>query len=166
MREREGRRKTGSFFVRRSRGSTPWTRSRPIVLARAFGFYFELINLAETNHRKRRRLSRQLGGGETERGSLRGTLKEMRRVGIPAEEALELLGRVMVVPVFTAHPTEVARRSVIFKRRRISDFLEQFDRIPALERATGRLEEGLTAEITELWETDEVRSRRPTVWTK
>jgi phosphoenolpyruvate carboxylase len=133
-------------------------------LVRAFAFYFELINLAETNHRKRRRLSRQLsGGGETERGSLRGTLKEMRKVGIPAGEALELLGRVMVVPVFTAHPTEVARRSVIFKRRRIGDLLEQLDRIPLSGEQLERLEEGLTAEITELWETDEVRSRRPTV---
>ena len=52
-------------------------------LSRAFAFYFELINLAETNHRKRRRLSLQLSG-ETgaQRGSLRGTLREMRRVGI------------------------------------------------------------------------------------
>jgi phosphoenolpyruvate carboxylase len=133
-------------------------------LARAFAFYFELINLAETNHRKRRRLSRQLfGSGEAERGSLQGTLREMRKVGISAEEALDLLGRVEVVPVFTAHPTEVARRSVIFKRRRIGDFLEQLDRIPLSSEQLERLEEGLTAEITELWETDEVRSRRPTV---
>jgi phosphoenolpyruvate carboxylase len=137
---------------------------RAYRLARAFAFYFELINLAETNHRKRRRLSRQLSGSdETERGSLRGTLREMRKAGIPAEEAMELLGRVMVIPVFTAHPTEVARRSVIFKRRRIGDFLEQLDRIPLSGEQLERFEEGLAAEITELWETDEVRSRRPTV---
>src|ERR1700678_1395425 len=100
-------------------------------LARAFAFYFELINLAETNHRKRRRLSLQLSGEEeTQRGSMRGTLREMRKVGIPAEEALEFLRQVLVVPVFTAHPTEVARRSVMFKRRRMSDLLEQLDCIP------------------------------------
>jgi phosphoenolpyruvate carboxylase len=84
-------------------------------LARAFAFYFELINLAETNHRKRRRLSLQLTGeAETQRGSLRGTLRAMRNAGITAEEALDWLRCISIVPVFTAHPTEVARRVVMF----------------------------------------------------
>ena len=81
-------------------------------LSRAFAFYFELINLAETNHRKRRRLSAQiregkstqgsslegtslsgaaLGGSGALRGTLRGTLCAMRKVGISAEEALDWL---------------------------------------------------------------------------
>ena len=52
-------------------------------MSRAFAFYFELINLAETNHRKRRRLSLQLSGDTVaQRGSLGGTLGDMRRVGI------------------------------------------------------------------------------------
>jgi phosphoenolpyruvate carboxylase len=55
-------------------------------LSRAFGFYFELINLAETNHRKRRRLSLQLSGDKAaQRGSLRGTLRAMRQTGITAD---------------------------------------------------------------------------------
>ena len=91
-------------------------------LSRAFGFYFELINLAETNHRKRRRLSSQVTGDtHSQRGTLRGTLSAMKPAGISAEAALEWLGRIFIVPVFTAHPTEVARRSVMFKRRRIGD---------------------------------------------
>src|SRR5579871_1867520 len=99
---------------------------RAILLTRAFAFYFELINLAETNHRKRRRLALQLtGDAGKQRGSLAGTLAAMRRVGISAEEALEWLRKVLVVPVFTAHPTEVARRSVMFKRRRIGELLAE-----------------------------------------
>jgi phosphoenolpyruvate carboxylase len=133
-------------------------------LSRAFAFYFELINLAETNHRKRRRLSLQLSGGNsTQRGSLRGTLREMKRVGISAAEALDWLRRIFIVPVFTAHPTEIARRSVLFKRRRIGEFLEKLDRIPVPDEEISRLQEQLIAEITALWQTDEVRSRRPTV---
>ena len=88
----------------------------------------------------------------------------MRRVGITAEEALDWLKRVLIVPVFTAHPTEVARRSVMFKRRRIGEFLEALDRIPVPEQDLARLEELVLAEITSLWQTDEVRSRRPTVY--
>jgi phosphoenolpyruvate carboxylase len=138
---------------------------RAILLTRAFAFYFELINLAETNHRKRRRTALHMSGDAgRQRGSLAGTLCEMRRVGISAEEALDWLGRVLIVPVFTAHPTEVARRSVMFKRRRIGEFLAGLDRIPVPEQEMARLEEAIRAEITSLWQTDEVRSRRPTVY--
>src|ERR1700727_2814700 len=131
-------------------------------LARAFAFYFELINLAETNHRKRRRLSLQLSA-EAQRGSLRGTLRAMRAAGISGEEALNWLRSISIIPVFTAHPTEVARLVVMFKRRRIDDLLEQLDRIPLSDEQLELFEESLTAEIAALWETDEVRTRRPTV---
>ena len=138
---------------------------RALLLTRAFAFYFELINLAETNHRKRRRLALQLTGEAVrQRGSLAGTLAEMRRVGISVEEAMESLRRILVVPVFTAHPTEVARRTVMTKRRRIGDFLARLDRIPVPEQEMARLEDSIRAEITSLWQTDEVRSRRPTVY--
>ena len=138
---------------------------RAVLLTRAFAFYFELINLAETNHRKRRRIALQLSGeAARQRGSLTGTLREMHRVGISAEETLDWLRRVRIVPVFTAHPTEVARRSVMSKRRRIGDFLTRLDRIPVPEQELGRLEDLIRAEITSLWQTDEVRSRRPTVY--
>ena len=137
-------------------------------LARAFGFYFELINLAETNHRKRRRLSLQLNqntspSSSIQRGDLRGTLRRLRQAGFTAEQVHTLLASICVSPVFTAHPTEVARRSVMFKRRRISDLLEQLDRIPVPESHLESLERDLLAEITALWQTDDVRSARPTV---
>jgi phosphoenolpyruvate carboxylase len=138
---------------------------RATLLTRAFAFYFELINLAETNHRKRRRMALRLSGeAGRQRGSLEGTLAEMKRVGIGAEEALEYLRRVLIVPVFTAHPTEAARRTVMFKRRRIGEFLAMLDQIPIPEQEMARLEELVLAEITSLWQTDEVRSRRPTVY--
>jgi len=146
-------------------------------LARAFSFYFELINLAETNHRKRRRLANQLdataeAGSKSEpdaksekvqRGSLRGTLRQLRLAGISLQDAFALLEKICISPVFTAHPTEVARRSVMFKRRRISDLLEQLDRIPLPAPEMEALELDLTAEITALWQTDDVRTARPTV---
>ena len=138
---------------------------RALLLTRAFGFYFELINLAETNHRKRRRLALQVSGSAgKQRGSLAGTLRAMQRVGISAQDALGWLQKVLVVPVFIAHPTEVARRSVMFKRRRIGELLEQLDSIPVPVGDLQRLEEEVLAEITSLWQTDEVRSRRPTVY--
>src|SRR3569833_192317 len=138
---------------------------RALLLTWAYAFYFELINLAETNHRKRRRIALQLSGeAGKQRGSLAGTLCEMRRVGITAEEAMEWLRRILIVPVFTAHPTEIARRTVMTKRRRIGEFLTRLDQIPVPVQEMARLEDAIRAEITSLWQTDEVRSRRPTVY--
>jgi phosphoenolpyruvate carboxylase len=133
-------------------------------LARAFAFFFELTNLAETNHRKRRRLSHQLDpNAGPQRGSFRGTLRALKLAGVTAEEARALLDRITVTPVFTAHPTEVARRSVMSKRRRISTLLEQLDRIPVPEAELESLEQEVIAEITALWQTDDVRMARPAV---
>ena len=134
-------------------------------LARAFSFYFELINLAETNHRKRRRLANQLDATaeKVQRGSLRGALRYMRLGGLTADQAFDVLTKICISPVFTAHPTEVARRSVMFKRRSISDLLEKMDRIPLPASEMDALERDLTAEITALWQTDDVRTARPTV---
>ena len=53
----------------------------------------------------------------------------MREAGNSGNAALDWLGAICVIPVFTAHPTEVARRVVMFKRRRIADLLEQLDQV-------------------------------------
>jgi len=133
-------------------------------LARAFAFYFELINLAETNHRKRRRRAALLDAtAAPQRGSLRGTFRRLRDAGVDRAEALQLLARICITPVFTAHPTEVARRSVMFKRRRISEILEQLDSVPIPPAELDAMQTSLLAEITALWQTDDVRTARPTV---
>jgi phosphoenolpyruvate carboxylase len=133
-------------------------------MTKAFAIYFELTNLAETNHRKRRRRAAQ---SSTELlaqpGSFLGTLRRMRAAGINEEQARNWLNKIEVTLVFTAHPTEVARRTVLFKRHRIVEELEQLDRLPLTEREAEKHEQAIIAEITGLWQTDEVRRRRPTV---
>src|SRR6185369_7156553 len=132
-------------------------------IVKAFSTYFELTNLAETNHRKRRRRAVQLAAGEDKPGSLRGTLLRMRDSGISAESALDWLRQIEVIPVFTAHPTDVARRVVHFKQRRIARELEALDRLPLADAEVARAQGAMLAEITPLWQTDEVRRRKPTV---
>lgn len=132
-------------------------------LTKAFAIYFELTNLAETNHRKRRRRAAEVSGAQPQAGTFLGTLRRVRDAGASAEEALELLARVEVVPVFTAHPTEVARRTVLFKRARIAAELERLDGLPLSDKRARAAAERIAAEITALWQTDEVRRRQPTV---
>ena len=133
-------------------------------MAKAFAIYFELTNLAETNHRKRRRRAAQASPElPAQPGSFLGTLRRMRDAGITQKKALEWLAKIEVILVFTAHPTEVARRTVLFKRQRIARELEQLDRLPLTDREAEKHEQAIIAEITSLWQTDEVRRRQPTV---
>jgi phosphoenolpyruvate carboxylase len=133
-------------------------------LTKAFSIYFELTNLAETNHRKRRRRAGQLQTDERPQpGTLLGTLLRLRESGVPAEAVLEHLREIEVVPVFTAHPTEVSRRTVLFKRRRIAQMLEELDRLPLADSEVDVRAESILGEITALWQSDEVRRSQPTV---
>jgi phosphoenolpyruvate carboxylase len=133
-------------------------------LTKSFALYFELINLAETNHRKRRRRASQLiQGYAVQPGTLRGTLRRLRDNGCNLDTLLEHLRRIEVTPVFTAHPTEVARRTILFKRRRIAAELERLDRLPLTGEESIQAEEAIATEVATLWQTDAVRRRRPTV---
>src|SRR5262249_20689173 len=83
--------------------------------------------------------------------------------GISAEAAIEALGHICVEPVFTAHPTEFARRAVLAKRVLISQHLEALDQEPLSDATAARGQEAILAEVTSLWQTDDIRSKRPTV---
>lgn len=133
-------------------------------ITKAFAIYFELANLAETNHRKRRRRAAKLYPHQPPlAGSFRGTLLRMREAGMSVDQVLTALERIKVVPVFTAHPTEAARRTVLLKRRRIAKRLERLDRLPLPVPEALALENAIIAEITALWQTDEVRVQKPQV---
>ena len=133
-------------------------------VSKAFGSYFELTNLAETNHRKRRRRAAQLHSEEPPLpGSFRGTLLQLRKEGFSAEDVLRALGEVEVTPVFTAHPTEITRRTTLLKRRRIADQLQQIDELPLSDADAANHESILLSEISGLWQTDEVRLTKPSV---
>src|SRR3984885_2997463 len=133
-------------------------------VTKAFAIYFELTNLAETNHRKRRRRAAKLHTDQPPlAGSFRGTLLRMREAGISAVDALAALRKVKIVPVFTAHPTEVARRTVLMPRRRMAEYLEHLDQLPLTAADAAEYETLILAEITSLWQSDEVRMKKPGV---
>jgi phosphoenolpyruvate carboxylase len=138
-------------------------------VTKAFAIYFELTNLAETNHRKRRRRAARMLSGSTLSaktpvdGSFRGTLVRMKSSGVSAEAMLRSLGKVKVTPVFTAHPTEITRHTIRVKRRRIAASLEHLDQLLLADSEAREYEALILAEITALWQTDEVRLNQPTV---
>jgi phosphoenolpyruvate carboxylase len=138
--------------------------ARAYQVTKAFATYFELTNLAETNHRKRRRRAGKLDRDHASLpGSFRGTLLRMKDSGMSAQDALAALSQIQITPVFTAHPTEVARQTVLLKRRRITKQLERLDRLPLTPQDAEICENNIRAEVTSVWQTDEVRLTKPTV---
>jgi len=138
--------------------------SHAYQVTKAFATYFELTNLAETNHRQRRRRAGKLDREHPPLpGSFRGTLARMKEAGISAADAIAALNQIAITPVFTAHPTEVARQTVLLKRRRIAKELERLDRLPLTSEEAQDCENNIRAEVTSLWQTDEVRMAKPTV---
>ena len=133
------------------------------LVVRAFAIYFELVNLAETNHRKRRRRAGQVNHSEPQAGTISGTFRRFKKAGISFNEVFAALHSVRAIPVFTAHPTEVARRTVLMKRERLSKLLESLDVSPLTDESAEKVAGEIAAEITALWQSDEVRRRTPTV---
>ena len=128
-------------------------------LVRAFLMYFHLANVAEQVHR-----GRELAALRARHGSwLAQAVTRISDAGVPAAELAEELARLGVRPVFTAHPTEAARRTVLAKIRDVAGLLDErvlVDGDPVGERrVTRRLEELIDL----LWQTDELRIVRPDV---
>ena len=117
-------------------------------LARAFTAYFHLANVTEQVHR-----SAGLRKDGTPGGWLSQTVRRIADAGVDAETLAAELRHVTVRPVFTAHPTEVARRSTLDKLRRVAALLEEPD--------SPRRSRRLTESIELLWQTDEIRVEPP-----
>lgn len=133
------------------------------ALVRAFAAYFEVVNLAERIHRIRRRRDYLRAEATPQEGSLADAVQRLAAAGIGPDGAAALFERLQIEPVFTAHPTEATRRTLLEKEQVIGRLLvDRLDpsRTPDEERASlGRIRE----EVTAAWQTDPHPSERPTV---
>ena len=139
------------------------TPAHAALVARAFATYFQVVNVAERVHRIRRHRDHQLHGDSRPPEGLRDVLYRLHGAGVSVEALLATLGQLDIEPVFTAHPTEAVRRSLLEKEAEIVRSLLadlSAERTPG-ERETdwARLRMALTAG----WQTAEGTPVRPTV---
>jgi phosphoenolpyruvate carboxylase len=129
-------------------------------VVRAFGLYFQLVNLAEERHRVRtlRRRSRapRAGSGDSLARSVTVLARAHGRTEIEA-----LVGRLSITPVLTAHPTEARRRTLLLALRRCARLLERLDDPRLTPDEDADVRRRLREEITLLWRTAELRSTTP-----
>jgi phosphoenolpyruvate carboxylase len=133
-------------------------------LVRAFSAWFQVVNLAEKVHRIRRR--RQYFLKESTRpqpGGVEDALAALKARGASFDEVLALIGSLRIEPVFTAHPTESTRRTMLRKQQRITQLL--LDRLdPTLAPNEVRSIAGrLRTELTAAWQTEDHPREKLTV---
>ncbi|MDR7076529.1 phosphoenolpyruvate carboxylase [Neobacillus niacini] len=131
---------------------------------RAFSMYFHLINVAEQNHRIRRRRQYQLEDDSiVQPGSIESAILSLKENNINGTMIQDVLNKLSLELVITAHPTEAAKRSILEIQQRIAVILKKLDH-PLLTKSERRkLEESLFNEVTILWQTDELRHNKPSV---
>jgi phosphoenolpyruvate carboxylase len=131
-------------------------------LANAFALYFQLVNLAEERDTVRRLGSAGRQGGPAEEGTPDAAVDWLLERGWSGVAVGELLSRMRITPVLTAHPTEARRRTMLTALRRCYRLLEQLD-----DRRLGPADEAeirrrLREEISVLWRSSAVRRLAPT----
>lgn len=148
--------------------------SEAYEMAMAFTTYFELVNLCEEHYRtmKLRRYRAERAAGrraEPVRESIEAALIELKRQGVTAETLQGMLDRMSIELVFTAHPTEAKRRTVLTKLRRLADLLkanaQPWDADGSVQSFIGNpaLAGIMKREIAALWLTDRARTVQPAV---
>lgn len=136
-------------------------------ISRAFSNFLALANSAE-NHHRIRRLREHLNSSQSEYGlwpkadSCAGSIKNLLKDGVNPDSIMRALSSQKVEIVLTAHPTEVNRRTMLRKHRRVKEILEQQDRHDLSLYERKQLQQQLEAEILSIWESDNLRRVKPT----
>jgi phosphoenolpyruvate carboxylase len=161
--------------IRRREGDAEATRElevrvagRPPAVARdlvrAFSAWFQAVNLAEKVHRIRRRREYFLtDSARPQPGGVEDALATLKADGATLADVLALLASLRIEPVFTAHPTESTRRTILRKQQRVAELL--FDRLdPTLTPQETRGVWGrVRTEMTTAWQTEDHPRERLTV---
>jgi len=132
-------------------------------LVRAFSTWFHVVNLAEQLHRVRRRRAYAGDSEHPQPGGIEDALHQLKAHGLKLDDTLELFRGTRIEPVFTAHPTESPRRTILRQQQRIAEILlERLNTsVPPHEQRT--LWERLRTELTTGWQTEEHQRERLTV---
>ena len=158
-----------------NRGSLPGTGQAAVVddlaaldlatiesIIRAFGLYFQVINVAEERDRVRSLRRRERAGrGAPLKNSLAAAIDRLLAGGTTPAALKELVAGLSVAPVLTAHPTEARRRTLLLALRRVARLVEQLDNSRLTPSEDRDLRRRLREEVTLLWRTAELRSISP-----
>ena len=128
-----------------------------VHVVRSFSIYFSLVNIAEEAYQHKQRRREVSRDGPLWIGSFDATMREFYQEGISAEQVQYLLDRLAYIPVFTAHPTEAKRRTILEALRRIFIISEDLETTRLSRIQKDDIQAKLERHIRILYESDEVR---------
>jgi phosphoenolpyruvate carboxylase len=133
------------------------SREQTMIVARAFSYFSHLANLAEDLHHSRRNRQAEFAGEPPANGSLTRALDRITAAGVTAETLDAFFGNGVVVPVLTAHPTEVQRKSVRDLETQIEQLLQQRERTRLTPQEQSGHDEAIQRAVLALWQTRMLR---------
>ncbi|MEX3557274.1 MAG: phosphoenolpyruvate carboxylase, partial [Burkholderia sp.] len=157
---REDDREAAQTLDRMLRKLTP---EQTVSVVRAFSYFSHLANIAEDRHHNRRRRIHALAGSTPQAGTVGFALQTLKNAGDASAEVIRrFFDDALIVPVLTAHPTEVQRKSILDAQHDIARLLAERDQqLTTCERSHN--ESLLRARVTSLWQTRMLRDARLTV---
>ncbi|MBN3821298.1 phosphoenolpyruvate carboxylase, partial [Paraburkholderia sp. Se-20369] len=157
---REDDREAAQTLEKKLRKLTP---EQTVSVVRAFSYFSHLANIAEDRHHNRRRRIHALAGSAPQPGTVAFALDQLKQAGGASKGVLQrFFDDALIVPVLTAHPTEVQRKSILDAQHDIARLLAERDQqLTTRERAYN--ESMLRARVTALWQTRMLRDARLTV---
>ncbi|MGI4815590.1 MAG: phosphoenolpyruvate carboxylase, partial [Janthinobacterium lividum] len=138
------------------------SRDQTVSVVRAFSYFSHLANIAEDRHHNRRRRIHALAGSAPQPGTVRHALDQLAAHDNAPDALRQFFKHALIMPVLTAHPTEVQRKSILDTQRDIARLLEQRD-APLTAREREDNEASLRACVTSLWQTRMLRESRLSV---
>ncbi len=139
------------------------TTAEAMDVIRGFSAYFQVVNIAEKVHRIRRRREWLQSRHPDRPDSLESAMRLLARRHPEPEAARSFLDALSVEPVFTAHPTEPTRRTILLKQQTIARRLVERMNATLTPHEQSALLSNIRAQVTEAWQTEEHPSTKITV---
>ncbi|HSJ97148.1 MAG TPA: phosphoenolpyruvate carboxylase, partial [Myxococcota bacterium] len=131
-----------------------------MIVVRAFSYFSHLANIAEDLHHIRRSRAHLIAGSASREGSLAHAMDRVAAAGVGPDALAGFFRQALIVPVLTAHPTEVLRRIVLDTERRIAALFEERDRVRLTPEEREANDEAVRRNVLALWQTRMLRRQR------
>ncbi|MBO6824750.1 MAG: phosphoenolpyruvate carboxylase [Sneathiella sp.] len=134
-----------------------------VQILRAFSYFSHLANIAEDQHHVRRIRYHEIAGSPARFSSAEKAIERVEEAGYSIDDIVSFYDKALVVPVMTAHPTEVRRKSTMTQEMRIADLLHELERVDFTPTEIEEKENELERKILTLWQTNLLRQSKMSV---
>jgi phosphoenolpyruvate carboxylase len=139
------------------------SHERTVEVVRAFSYFSHLANIAEDQHHMRLIRAEAQRGEDAAEGTMANVLARAKARGVTRSQLQKVFESILVMPVLTAHPTEVRRKSILDREMELATLLAERERTTMTPGEVAANDEAILRAVLTLWQTSLIRHDRPTV---